>query len=310
MRMSLLLPLMLAVLTGCPSSGQDANGEAATPRQAPDLSADAAFEHVRTQVAFGPRVTGMPGYQKQLEWMTQYLRERADTVELQTFTHRHTKSKKQLAMTNVIARFNPGAQERVLLVTHWDTRPTADYDADQDARDQPIPGANDGASGTAVLMEIANVLKQRKPGIGVDLLFVDGEDYGPEEPDMYLGAKYFASQAGNYRPLYAVLIDMIGDKTPRFMIEDNSDRMAPEVVQRVWGLAEELGFGRYFPRSNQGAVGDDHVALNQAGIRTADIIDCCDPPWHTLQDNLANASPEGLGVVGTVLLELLFREGR
>ncbi len=308
MRVSYLLPLMMMVLTGCPSNGQDANGNAASPRLAPAFSAEAALEHVRTQVGFGPRVTGMPGHQKQLEWMTSYLRERADTVELQTFTHTHTKSKQQLTMTNVIARFNPEAQERVLLLTHWDTRPTADYDADPDARDQPIPGANDGASGTAVLLEIANVLKQEKPAIGIDLLFVDGEDYGPEEPDMYLGAKYFASQAGNYRPLYAVLIDMIGDKTPRYMIEDTSDRMAPEVVQRVWGLAEELGFGRYFPRSNQGAVGDDHVPLNQAGIRTANIIDCCDPPWHTMQDNLANVSAEGLGVVGTVLLELIFRE--
>jgi len=305
-----LLPFIVIVLTGCPSNGQDANGNATVARQGPPFSADAAFEHIRTQVGFGPRVAGTPGHQQQLEWMTQYLRERADSVEIQSFTHTHSVSKKQIAMSNVIARFNPQSQERVLLVTHWDTRPTADYDADNDARNQPIPGANDGGSGTAVLLEIANVLKQQKPTIGVDLLFVDGEDYGPEEPDMYLGAKYFAAQAGSYRPLYGVLIDMIADRTPRYAIEDHSDRMAPEVVQRIWGLADQLGFGRYFPRTNQGAVGDDHVPLNNAGIRTANIIDCCDPPWHTLQDNLANVSPEGLGVVGTVLIELIFREGR
>lgn len=305
-----LLPLMVAVLTGCPSSGQDSGRGTAVARQGPSFSAEAAFEHVRTQVAFGPRVAGMPGHQQQLQWMTEYLRSRADTVELQPFTHTTTTTNKQLAMTNVIARFNPSATERVLLIAHWDTRPTADFDSDEDARKQPIPGANDGASGTAVLLEIANVLKANKPGIGVDLLFVDGEDYGPSEPDMYLGAKYFAANAGNYRPLYAVLVDMVGDKTPRFPVEDYSLQMAPEVVQRVWGIAEELGYGAHFPRSNQGAVGDDHVPLNKAGIRTANIIDCCDPPWHTLEDNLANASPVGLGVVGNVLLELIFREGR
>jgi glutaminyl-peptide cyclotransferase len=301
---------MMVVLTGCPSNGQDTGNSAAVARQGPAFSAEAAFEHLKTQVAFGPRVTGMPGHQKQLEWMTQYLRERADTVELQQFTHTHTKSNKQLAMTNVIARFNPLATDRVLLLTHWDTRPTADFDDNDDVRDQPIPGANDGASGTAVLLEIANVLKTNKPDLGIDLLFVDGEDYGPQEPDMYLGAKYFAATAGAYRPLYGVLIDMVGDKTPRFPVEDYSLQNAPEVVRRIWDLAEELGYGGYFPRTNQGAVGDDHVPLNKAGIRTADIIDCCDPPWHTTKDNVENASPTGLGVVGAVLLELIFREAR
>ena len=301
---------MLMVLYGCPSSGSDARDHAAIERVGPAFSADAAFEHIRTQVGFGPRVAGMPGHARQLQWMTEYLRARADTVELQPFTHTHTVSGQQLQMTNVLARFNPQATERLLLLTHWDTRPTADYDADDQARNQPVPGANDGGSGTAVLLEIANILKTQKPNVGVDLLFVDGEDYGPEEQDMYLGAKYFAANAGSYRPLYAVLIDMIADQTPRYGIEDTSQRMAPEVVQRIWGLAEDLGYGAYFTRGNVGAIGDDHVPLNQAGIRTANIIDCCDPPWHTTQDNLANVSPVGLGIVGTVLVELLFREGQ
>jgi hypothetical protein len=305
-----LLPLMLVVLTGCPSTGQDAGNGDAVARQAPPFSADAAFEHVRKQVEFGPRVSGMPGHAQQLQWMTDYLRARADTVILQNFTHTASTSRKTLEMTNVWARFNPEIADRVLLIAHWDTRPTADNESNDDARKQPIAGANDGASGTAVLLEIANILKTTKPSIGVDLLFVDGEDYGPSEPDMYLGAKYFAANAGSYRPLYGVLVDMIADKTPRYQIEDHSDQMAPEVVQRVWNLAHELGYGAHFPRSHQGAVGDDHVPLNKAGIRTANIIDCCDHPWHTLDDNLDNVSPQGLGVVGNVLLELIFREGR
>lgn len=299
---------MSIALYGCPSNGQQPDSAAITPI-APPFSADAAFEHIRTQLSFGPRVPGTTGHEQQLAWMTQYLKERADTVELQPFTHTHSIDKQTLQLTNVLARFNPQATERVLLVTHWDTRPTADSEDDEARRKLPIPGANDGGSGTAVLLEIANVLSTQKPSVGVDLLFVDGEDYGPTEPDMYLGAKYFAATAGGYRPLYGVLIDMVGDRTPRFAIEDYSDQYAPEVVQRVWKLAHDLGFGRYFPRSNQGAIGDDHVPLNRAGIRTADIIDCCDHPWHTLADDLGNASPEGLGVVGTVLLELIFREG-
>lgn len=305
-----LLPLMMIVLTGCPSNGQDAGANTRSARVAPPFSAEAAYQHVKTQVGFGPRVAGTPGHQQQLEWMTQYLRERADTVILQPFTHTHSVTQKQLAMTNVLARFNPAATERVLLAAHWDTRPTADEESDPAARDQPISGANDGASGTAVLLEIANVLKQQRPEIGVDILLLDGEDYGPSGPDMYLGAKHFAANAGSYRPLYGVLIDMVGDRDPRFGIEDNSDRMAPEVVQRVWNLAEALGYGDVFVRTNIGAIEDDHVPLNQAGIRTANIIDCCEYPWHTSQDNLQNTSPRGLGIVGDVLLELIFREGR
>jgi glutaminyl-peptide cyclotransferase len=304
-----LLPLALVVLTGCPSNGQNANGNSAVTLQAPPFSADAAFEHVRAQVGFGPRVPGTPGHDKQLQWMLEYLRTRADSVSVQNFTHT-TANKQKLSLTNLIARFNPQATERVLLVAHWDTRPTADQESEEEDRSKPILGANDGGSGTAVLLEIANVLAKTKPKIGVDLLFVDGEDYGPSEPDMYLGAKHFAANAGSYRPLYGVLVDMVGDRTPRFPIEENSARMAPEVVQRIWALAEELGYGDVFIRTNEPAITDDHVPLNQAGIRTADIIDCCDYPWHTLQDNLANSSPRGLGIVGTVLLELIFREGR
>ena len=307
--MRMTLPFLMVVLMGCPSGGRDANGNAAA-QVAPPFSAEAAFQHVRTQVGFGPRVAGMPGHDRQLQWMVEYLSGRADSVTLQKFTHTTSTDHRKLAMANVIAHFNPQATDRVLLVAHWDTRPTADSEADEADRKRPIDGANDGASGTAVLLEIANVLSKTKPGVGVDLLFVDGEDYGPSEPDMYLGAKYFAANVGGYRPLYGVLVDMIGDRTPEFPIEDNSQRMAPEVVQRIWNLAEELGFGRYFPRTNAGAITDDHVPLNQAGIRTANIIDCCDHPWHTLEDNLDNVSAEGLGVVGAVLLELIFREGR
>ena len=308
--------LLLPSLLGCPG-GRDAsaNGTATTDgvaeSKAPPFSADTAFAYLKKQVAFGPRVPGTPGHRAQLEWMKQFLSERADTLILQNFTHTHTETRKTLAMTNLFARFNPSATTRVLLVAHWDTRPTADQDDD---RNQPIPGANDGASGTAILLEIANVLKRNPPPIGVDLLFVDGEDYGPDSSDMYLGATHFAANLPRgYKPLYGILLDMVGDENPVYGPEGNSQSLAPEVVQRVWNLAEELGYSKHFPRSGGTTVTDDHIPLNKAGIRTIDIIDFDYGPghsyWHSVEDNVEHTSPLGLGVLGRVMLELIWRGG-
>ena len=305
-----VLPLVF-LLGGCPSAGQDTPDDAVTESKAPKSSGDRAYRHIRTQVAFGPRVPGTAGHRKQLEWMLEYLRERADTVVQQSWTHSTTMGT-SIPLTNLFARFNPEAEDRVLLVAHWDTRPTADEDADETKRGHPISGANDGASGTALLLEIAQILSQHKPPIGVDLLFVDGEDYAPG--NMYLGAKYFAAHPPpSYRPLYGILVDMIADQNPSYPIESNSKEMAPEVVDRVWRTAEQLGYGNYFTRKSQGAIEDDHIPLNQAGFRTIDIIDFDYGPgnsyWHTSQDVLENTAPKGLEVVGNVLLELIFRGG-
>ena len=305
------MPLVLLVVAGCPSAGQDARNGSVVAGKAPALSADAAYEHIKTQVAFGARVPGTAAHSKQLAWMLDYLRERADTVVTQSFAHTTTMGTR-LDLTNVFARFNPTVPDRLLLLAHWDTRPTADEDPDESKRGQPIAGANDGASGVALLLEIANVLARHAPPIGVDILLVDGEDYAPD--NMYLGAKYFAANLpAGYRPLYGILVDMIADQNPLYPIEANSHSSAPEVVDRVWRTAEELGFGAYFKRTSQGAVEDDHVPLNQAGIRTINIIDFDYGPgnqyWHTHQDVLDHTSPRGLGVVGAVLLELIFRGG-
>jgi glutaminyl-peptide cyclotransferase len=307
------LPLMLLVLTGCPSSGQNSADATMTSVQAtaPRISGDSAYAHIRTQVAFGPRVPNTEGHRAQLAWMTEYLRERADTVTVQSWTHKTTTGE-QLQLSNVLARFNPDSPDRILLLAHWDTRPTADEDRDESKRRQPISGANDGASGTALLLEMANVMAKTKPDIGVDILLVDGEDYAPN--NMYLGAKYFAAnKPPGYRPLYGILVDMIADKSPKFPVESNSKELAGEVVERVWRTAEQLGYGQYFRRSSQGAIEDDHIPLNHAGIRTINIIDfdygSGNEFWHTTGDVLENTSPRGLEVVGTVLMELIYRGG-
>jgi Zn-dependent M28 family amino/carboxypeptidase len=306
----------------CSPGAGDARGQApvedvsqATSPAAPSVAvpafdANAAFALLRTQVEFGPRVPGTAPHARQLEWMTGLLRAHADTVVLQAFTHQAAGGK-TLQLTNVIARFNANQQRRILLLTHWDTRPVADQDPDESRRLQPVPGANDGASGVAVLLQLAATLSTHAAPIGVDLLFTDGEDYGPG--DMYLGATYFAANAGTYRPLYGILLDMVGDRNPLFPIEGNSQELAPDVVQRVWGLAQEIGLGMMFPPNTGAWVTDDHLPLNRAGIPAINIIDFDYGPangyWHTLDDDLQNVSPRGLGGVGTLLSELIYRGG-
>ena len=303
------LPLVI-VLSACSGSGNGAEtGQAANRPPTPPFSADSAFAYLQRQVAFGPRVPGTPGHAKQLAWMKEFLAARADTVIVQDFSHTASDGK-TLPMTNLFARFQPENPTRILLLAHWDTRPRADKDPDSAKRNEPIPGANDGASGVAVLLELANVLKSHSPPIGVDLLFVDGEDYGPDSSDMYLGATWFAAHLPNgYTPLYGILLDMIGDQSPVFAQEGNSEDMAPEVVQRVWRLAEEMGLGQHFPKRSAGYITDDHLPLNRAGIRTIDIIDLDYPYWHTTGDDVQHTSPVGLGVVGRVMTELIYRGG-
>ena len=203
--------------------------------------------------------------------------------------------------------------ERILLVAHWDTRSIADMEPDSARRNEPIPGANDGASGTALLLHLAELLDASTPPVGVDLLLVDGEDYLPGE--MYLGAKHFAAgvAASGYRPRYGVLVDMIADADPVYPVEAYSAEHAPDVIRRVYALAHELGYGTHFPLVQGGGILDDHIPLNEAGIPTIDIIDFQYGPgnslWHTHADDMSAVSVRGLEAVGTVLTELVYRGG-
>jgi len=278
----------------------------------PDFDGGRAFSHIETQVGFGPRVAGMSGHAAQLEWMTALLREHADTLIEQPFTHTTARGA-QLRMTNLFARFRPEASQRVLLVAHWDTRSIADMEPDSARRDEPILGANDGASGTALLLHLAELLGANEPPVGVDILLVDGEDYAPGE--MYLGAKRFAAAppVTGYRPRYGVLVDMIADADPVYPVEAYSAQYAPDVIRRVYALAHEIGYGPQFPLVQGGSILDDHIPLNEAGIPTIDIIDFQYGPgnqiWHTHGDDMSAVSVRGLEAVGTVLTELVYRGG-
>jgi len=294
--------LVAFLLVAC-GSGDAPDGRPSYPA----FDADSAYGLLVRQVEFGPRVPGSEGHAAQLAWMSSYLQARADTVWQQPFRH-ETGDGRVLALTNVVAQFRPGIGERILLGTHWDTRPMADREDDPELVDQPIPGANDGGSGVAVLLHLADVLSRHSPPIGVDLIFFDGEDWAPGET--HLGSKHFAlHMPPGYRALYGVVVNMVADTSPEFPAESYSQQYAPEVVIRVWQLAEELGYGSYFPRRSGLAVDGPHVPLSQAGVRTIDIIDFDYGPdnayWHTHDDMPENVSAEGLGVVGNMLSALL-----
>lgn len=276
----------------------------------------AADSLVRRQVAFGPRVPGTAAHAAALEWMTAYLRERADSVAQSPFTHVTTRGD-TLSLTNLWASFTPAASSRILLTAHWDSRPVSERTADPFARADPVPGANDGASGVAVLLALADELSRTPPAIGVDILLTDGEDWGydpetfaTEIEDMLLGARHFAdTQGASYRPLFGILLDLVGERDARFLWEQNSLAFAPEVVRRVWDAAEDMGHGDYFRQETGSAVNDDHVVLNQAGIRTIDIIDFDYPYWHTLEDTPDKVDAATLAAVGDVVLAVIRHQG-
>lgn len=280
----------------------------------PAFDGEAAQALVERQVAFGPRIPGRSGHAAQLAWMVARLDSLADRVETHPFTHEHSQFEITLELTNVVARFRPAASRRILFLAHWDTRPFADQADTFEERQMPVPGANDGGSGTAVLLQVARHLADDPPDhdVGIDLLFTDGEDYGPTLTDMLLGARHHAATLGaGPRPEYAVLLDLVGDADPSFPVERFSESFAPDLVARIWGVAAELGYGEAFPTVGGRFIQDDHVPLNEAGLPTVNVIDFEYGPdnalWHTPDDVPANTRASTLEMVGELVLELIYR---
>jgi hypothetical protein len=275
-----------------------------------EFSGPSAFRYIETQVGFGPRIPGTESHRRAGAWLDSLLRQRADTVIEQSWTHVTAKGD-SLPLTNYIARFNPAAAKRLLFLAHWDSRPTADSPTSTDST-QPVPGANDGGSGVAALLGVADVLKQKPPSVGVDLLFVDGEDYGDftkTPKDVLLGSRYYASHlAPGPQPLYAVLFDLVADKDLQIFQEGNSLVGAPEVVELVWDTAKDLGYAGTFVATPKHTLIDDHLELQKAGIRAIDVVDFDYPSWHTKDDTIDKVSPSSLQIVGDVAVALVRRE--
>lgn len=290
-----------ALLAACAAGGRG------TP-----FDGEAALEYVRAQVAFGPRIPNSGGHHRTGDWIQAHLERTADSVEVQPFTH-VTEAGDTLHLRNFIGRFRPLVTERVLLLAHWDTRPRADQSANLADQQRPVPGANDGASGVAVLLGVADVLAEMPPSLGVDLLFVDGEDYGrftdPDGgigPDVLLGSRHYAASLPDGQfPLFAVLFDMVGDADLRIHQEGYSVSRAPEVVTRVWGVARDLGYEDVFAPTIRYTLTDDHVPLLDRGIRAIDVIDYDYAPWHTVEDTPDKVSARSLKIVGDVAVALV-----
>lgn len=279
------------------------------------FDADSAYAYVAKQVTFGPRVPNTEAHAKTGQWLAAELRRHGATVieqkaDLKAFDGTILKS------TNIFGQFNPEKKDRILLLAHWDSRPWADKDPDPSNHKKPVDGANDGASGVGVLLELARQISMAGISKGIDILFVDAEDWGSDgdEDSWALGTKYFVENmpVKGYSPQVAVLLDMVGGKDATFCREYFSERSAPQISQQIWDIAERNGYGRFFLNKLGSAILDDHVQLIKAGIPAIDIIEYhpedetgFNPHWHTIYDNMDGISKETLGAVGNTVLSWL-----
>ena len=295
-----LLTTLLFLAFGCGPSG-------------PDFDEDHAFEYLVAQCDFGPRNPGSEGYYACLDFIITELDQSADDIILQDFRYQEQRYRKRYDLQNIIARFNPDASFQTIISAHWDTRPWADQEDNRRDRNQPIIGANDGASGVAVLLELAKIMGETPPPIGVNLVFFDGEDLGvPGENETYCqGSRYFAKNLPIPRPDEAINLDMIGDKQLPLPVEKYSLEYNPNLVRYLWGRADDMGLDA-FDITPQYAIYDDHVPLYEiAGIPAIDLIDFKYPNpyanfWHTMNDVPENCSAESLEQVGKLMVDYIY----
>jgi Zn-dependent M28 family amino/carboxypeptidase len=296
MRRSLAPPLLLIALAlSAPPSLASGRG----------FDAERAYRDLVRQCEFGPRVPGTQSHAECAMWLARSLYECAGDVSVQAFLT--TVDERPLHLTNLIATFNPSGARHVLLCAHWDSRPHADRDPDPANRTEPVPGANDGASGVAVLLEIARALKAQPPKQRVTIALFDGEDYGPTTDRMFLGSRFFADSFAGPPVSWAVLLDMVGDRELRIPIERVSQQSAPNIVDRIWNAAQRVGATAFVREAGQ-SVMDDHVFLLRKGIPCVDVIDFAYPYWHTIADTPDKCSPSSLAQVGRTVLAALEQE--
>ena len=279
----------------------------------PNFDKGNAFRYLVEQCEFGPRNPDSNGYKQCLDYLQKTLSGFADTILLQPFVLDDLVNEKSYDLTNIIARFKVGDPQQLLIGAHWDTRPWADEDPDTEKRNDPIIGANDGASGVAVILELARILNASPPPIGITLVLFDGEDMGRSgTPKSYAqGSLAFAKDLPIEKPDEAIILDMIGDAELHIPIERFSYQQNRQLVKKLWGLAKELSLDAFESRIVY-TIYDDHVPLwDEARIPAIDIIDFNYPNsyanyWHTTQDLPENCSAESLGQVGTLLVHYIY----
>lgn len=291
----------------------------------PDFNADSAYYFVEKQVSFGSRIPNSTAHQECGDFLVNELKKfGAEVIEqkadLKAYDGTILKSR------NIIGSYNTNKPNRVLLFAHWDSRPYSDQDTNEKLHREPVMGANDGASGIGVLLEMARNIQIKSPEVGIDIIFFDAEDYGtpefvtdaPEGDWWCLGSQYWSKNPhiSGYKAQYGILFDMVGAPDATFYKEYFSRQSASGIVEKIWSTARSLGYGKYFVDKNGGAIMDDHVPVIQnLQIPCVDIIQH-DPRtpsnfgwyWHTSKDDMSNISKETLKAVGQTVLEVIYKE--
>ncbi len=324
--------LSFFILTGlfaCKSNGNNSSANKVknvpeTPKKEvyiPVFNRDSAFSFLKSQCDFGSRVPNTAAHKATAGYLVNKLKRFGAKVTEQD-ANLIAYNGTVLKAKNIIGVFYPEKKDRVIFFAHWDSRPFADNDATPANYRQPVMGANDGASGVAVLMEIARQLQQHEPAIGVDIVFLDAEDYGTpsfesssKQDTWCLGAQYWGRNPHyDIKPKYGILLDMVGGQNPVFRMDETSLRMAPDILSKVWATASRLGYGDFFQNKQGGAITDDHVYINAlTGIPTIDIIDYTNErgfpeTWHTVNDTPENIDLNTLEMVGKTVMKVIYSE--
>jgi hypothetical protein len=320
----LFLFLILATMLSCGERRETVTDNQIPEVHVPQFNADSAYYFVEKQVSFGPRVPNTQAHRECGDWLVKTMQGYADTVYQQTMRLRAYDGT-ILNARNIIGVFQPQKRNRILLCAHWDTRPWADYDPDPDNHFKPFDGANDGASGVGVLLELARILSNENPNSGIDIIFFDAEDWGQHasiqrfEPDSWaLGSQHWARNPhiSDYNAKYGILLDMVGASGATFRHEGYSLDFAANIVRKVWNTAQRLGYGQFFLNRPGNRITDDHYYINTIRhIPTINIIDQRNEHghgffehWHTLNDNMEAIDPITLKAVGQTVLTVIMEE--
>lgn len=317
---ALAIIIVSTLITSCNNSKNNENPQlVATSKKVefPTFNADSAYAFVKEQVDFGPRIPNSKAHTAAGDKILERLKKYGLATSVQEF-EATTYDGVQLQLRNIMGKINPTAKKRILLATHWDTRPWASKDMLNPKA--TFDGANDGASGVGVLLEIARTIAANtSPQVGIDFLFFDGEDWGQEnggDPESWcLGSQYWAKHKGNYSAYYGILLDMVGAKGAQFPLEGYSYQMAKKITDKVWSSASKIGYGQYFIAKKLPAITDDHFYVNtQANIPMVDILHY-DPVngyfgdfHHSTKDNMSIIYKPTLKAVGETILYVIYSE--
>jgi hypothetical protein len=327
-KLKIFFMILVCAFVSC--AGKSTRDRAETDEQAPpavpvpDFNADSAYLYVEKQVSFGPRVPNSPAHKACGDYLAGELKRFGAQLYVQEMTLTAYNGDR-LQSRNIIGSYDIANPRRILLFAHWDSRPYADHDPDPARQRIPIDGADDGASGVGVLLEIARQIEKQAPDAGIDIIFFDAEDYGIPAFDnknypsdtWCLGSRFWAKNphTPNYRAEYGILLDMVGAKDATFLKEETSVRRASFLVEKVWNAARGLGYGKYFIHSRGGNLTDDHQSvISGRNIPCIDIINYSPENtygfgeyWHTHNDTMDNISRETLKAVGQTVLEVIYK---